>query len=536
MSTTPPRSPHRRYVPGPRTEVGFGEEGMAQLLERNREWAEEMRAKDPNFFAKLVDTQSPEILWIGCSDSRVPANEILKLPPGEVFVHRNIANQVISTDLNCLSVIEYAVKHLKVKHIIVCGHYGCGGVNAALSQKEFGIVDNWLRSIKDLYIENARKFLDCDDATKSELLIEENVARGVYNVCHTRIVQNAWEAGQQLSVHGWCYRLKDGIIRDLGLCITGMDQDESIYRRIHNKSKPETPVHLPRISLDPSVNAIRASLEHSALPLAATTPRISISTDAAIWLSPPTGPPTEASPVPPHRPLPQSPQRHVRSRANLGEGEEGMAQLLERNRLWADDMRTRDPNFFSKLAETQSPEILWIGCSDSRVPANEILDLPPGEVFVHRNIANQVISTDLNCLSVIEYAVKFLKVKHIIVCGHYGCGGVNAALSQKEFGIVDNWLRSIKDLYIDHARKFLDCDDAIKSEMLVEENVARGVYNVCHTRIVQNAWEAGQSVSVHGWCYRLKDGIIRDLGLCVTGMDQVETIYRRMREKTQAAS
>ncbi|EQC39173.1 hypothetical protein SDRG_03379 [Saprolegnia diclina VS20] len=435
MSSTTQPAPAYPTVPlSPRTVVQTGAPGVKQLLERNKEWANAMRASDPEFFAKLVD-----------------------------------------------------------------------------------------QHIKDLYIENARKFLDCDEATKSELLIEENIARSVYNVCHTRIVQNAWEAGQQLSVHGWCYRLKDGIIRDLGVCVTGMDQADS-------------PPHLPRISLDPSVNAIRASLDQT--PSApAPTPHFTISADP-IWLSPPTRPPTEtpsfavaASP----RPAPRSP-RHLRPRTEVETGEEGMAQLLERNRLWADDMRARDPSYFSKLADTQTPEILWIGCSDSRVPANEILNLPPGEVFVHRNIANQVISTDLNCLSVIEYAVKYLKVKHIIVCGHYGCGGVNAALSQKEFGIVDNWLRSIKDLYIDNARKFLDCDEATKSELLVEENIARGVYNVCHTRIVQNAWEAGQPVSVHGWCYRLKDGIIRDLGLCVTGMDQVETIYRRMREKTKPAA
>ncbi|OQS01299.1 carbonic anhydrase [Achlya hypogyna] len=239
MSAPRPPAP-----PSPRgrtrcTSVETGREGMAQLLERNKEWADEMRAKDPNFFLKLTDQQSPEILWIGCSDSRVPANEILKLPPGEVFVHRNIANQVLSTDMNCLSVLEYAVKFLKVKHIIVCGHYGCGGVNAALSQKEFGLVDNWIRSIKDLYIENAHKFHECDESTKLDLLIEENVASAVYNICHTRIVQNAWEEGQPVSVHGWCYRLTDGIIRDLNICVTGPDQVEGIYRRILDKAAPE---------------------------------------------------------------------------------------------------------------------------------------------------------------------------------------------------------------------------------------------------------------------------------------------------------
>ncbi|ETV75494.1 hypothetical protein, variant 3 [Aphanomyces astaci] len=162
----PPPSPTSPPM-SPRVHVHSGEQGIAQLLDRNRAWAEKMLARDPDFFTRLAIQQSPEILWIGCSDSRVPANEILNLSPGEVFVHRNIANQVISTDMNCLSVIEYAVKYLKVRHIIVCGHYGCGGVNAALSQEEFGLVDNWLRSIKDLYIENARKFERAFNFTKS---------------------------------------------------------------------------------------------------------------------------------------------------------------------------------------------------------------------------------------------------------------------------------------------------------------------------------------------------------------------------------
>ncbi|ETV75492.1 hypothetical protein H257_10324 [Aphanomyces astaci] len=235
----PPPSPTSPPM-SPRVHVHSGEQGIAQLLDRNRAWAEKMLARDPDFFTRLAIQQSPEILWIGCSDSRVPANEILNLSPGEVFVHRNIANQVISTDMNCLSVIEYAVKYLKVRHIIVCGHYGCGGVNAALSQEEFGLVDNWLRSIKDLYIENARKFEHMTDtSTKADLLTEENVARSVYNVCHSRIVQNAWENGHTLSVHGLCYRLQDGIIRDLQICISGEDQVEAIYRRMMTKSTPE---------------------------------------------------------------------------------------------------------------------------------------------------------------------------------------------------------------------------------------------------------------------------------------------------------
>ncbi|KAF0689595.1 Aste57867_18967 [Aphanomyces stellatus] len=217
-----------------------GAKGTAELLDRNRRWAESVAKEDPTYFSKLADQQAPEVLWIGCSDSRVPANQILALPPGEVFVHRNIANQFINSDLNALSVLEYAVTALKVKHVIVCGHYGCGGVNAAMSQQEFGLVDNWLRSIKDLYIDNADALDSISDPKqRSDLLTELNVAKSVYNVCHTRIVQNAWQAGQELHVHGWCYRLKDGIIRDLHIHISGEDQVEAIYRKMMEKTKPE---------------------------------------------------------------------------------------------------------------------------------------------------------------------------------------------------------------------------------------------------------------------------------------------------------
>ncbi|CAK4715246.1 unnamed protein product [Aphanomyces euteiches] len=232
--------------------VSHGRKGLHELLQRNKKWAHDVKKQDPTYFSKLVDQQTPQILWIGCSDSRVPANEILNLPPGEVFVHRNIANQFLSTDLNALSVLEYAVQALKVRHIIVCGHYGCGGVNAAMTQKEFGLVDNWLRSIKDIYSDNSN-VLDriSDDKKRSDLLTELNVAKAVYNVCHTRIVQNAWQNGQELHVQHELLsiyacllndvhtRLKDGIIRDLHICISGEDQVEAIYRKMMEKEHPE---------------------------------------------------------------------------------------------------------------------------------------------------------------------------------------------------------------------------------------------------------------------------------------------------------
>ncbi|MCB0263362.1 MAG: carbonate dehydratase [Calditrichaeota bacterium] len=202
-----------------------------------------------------------------------------------------------------------------------------------------------------------------------------------------------------------------------------------------------------------------------------------------------------------------------------------LKHLLENNRKWAASLKESDPDFFSKLSRQQNPEYLWIGCSDSRVPANQIVDLLPGEIFVHRNIANQVIHTDLNCLSVIQFAVEVLKVKHIIVCGHYGCGGVKAAIDDQEHGLIDNWLQHIKDVYRQHQSKV----DALpgeqeKVDMLCELNVREQVINVCHTTILQNAWKSGQNVSVHGWIYRIDDGLLKDLSIFVNGEDDLNEL------------
>jgi len=204
-----------------------------------------------------------------------------------------------------------------------------------------------------------------------------------------------------------------------------------------------------------------------------------------------------------------------------------LKHLFENNRKWAERMKESDKDFFINLSKQQNPEYLWIGCSDSRVPANQIVDLLPGEIFVHRNIANVVVHTDLNCLSVIQFAVEVLKVKHIIVCGHYGCGGVKAALENKEHGLIDNWLRNIKDVYRCHQEKI----DALKSEkekinLLCELNVVEQVSNVCYTTIVQNAWKAGQKLTVHGWIYNIEDGILKDLDVCITGLDEISAAYR----------
>ncbi len=206
-----------------------------------------------------------------------------------------------------------------------------------------------------------------------------------------------------------------------------------------------------------------------------------------------------------------------------------LKHLFEKNKKWAERMRESDDDFFSNLSKQQNPEYLWIGCSDSRVPANQIVDLLPGQIFVHRNIANVVVHTDLNCLSVIQYAVEVLKVKHIIVCGHYGCGGIQAAMENKEHGFIDNWLRNIKDVYRYHQNKL----NAIQNEKkrldyLCELNVLEQVSNVCHTTIVQGAWNAGQELSVHGWIYNIEDGILKDLDVCITGLDEISTAYRVM--------
>ena len=201
--------------------------------------------------------------------------------------------------------------------------------------------------------------------------------------------------------------------------------------------------------------------------------------------------------------------------------------LFSRNRAWASSISARDPEFFLKLSRQQNPEYLWIGCSDSRVPANEIVDLLPGELFVHRNIANVVVHTDLNCLSVMQFAIDVLKVKHIIVCGHYGCSGVRAALRCDRIGLADNWLRHIQDV----AEKHRPCVHAAGGEqnrgnVLCELNVIEQVGNVCQTTIVRDAWDRGQSLTVHSWIYGLKDGLLRNLGMSVSAFDEFEPQYR----------
>ena len=190
-------------------------------------------------------------------------------------------------------------------------------------------------------------------------------------------------------------------------------------------------------------------------------------------------------------------------------------QLFEQNRAWAAQMETREPGFFATLAQQQAPQYLWIGCSDSRVPANQIVGLVPGEVFVHRNVANIVVHTDLNCLSVLQYAVDVLRVKHVLVVGHYGCGGVLAALLNRRFGLIDNWLRHIQDVRMKHAALLDSLPEPRRPDGLCELNVIEQVVNVCQSTVVNEAWERGQQLSVRGWVYSLTDGLIRDLQMGV---------------------
>ncbi|WP_371377096.1 carbonate dehydratase [Thalassotalea aquiviva] len=195
---------------------------LTHLFENNKKWAEEIKQQTPDFFDQLSQQQSPEYLWIGCSDSRVPANQLLGLQPGEIFVHRNIANVVVHTDLNCLSVLQYAVDVLKVKHIIVCGHYGCGGVAASMDNQQHGLIDNWLRHINDVYRLNKAEVKSLEGKAKIDRMCELNVMEQVMNVAKTTILINAWKNQQKISVHGFIYNIKDGVLKDLNVSVSGL--------------------------------------------------------------------------------------------------------------------------------------------------------------------------------------------------------------------------------------------------------------------------------------------------------------------------
>ncbi len=195
-----------------------------------------------------------------------------------------------------------------------------------------------------------------------------------------------------------------------------------------------------------------------------------------------------------------------------------LPHLFENNRKWATRLTDAEPDFFAKLAHQQAPDYLWIGCSDSRVPANQIVDLLPGDIFVHRNVANLVVHSDMNCLSVLQFAIDVLHIKHVIVCGHYGCGGVRAAVEYRPHGLIDNWLRHVRDIYLQHKQE-LDskADESERLNLLCELNVRQQVLNVSNTTIIQDAWARHQKVTIHGWIYSVADGLLRDLGLSISG-------------------
>lgn len=205
-----------------------------------------------------------------------------------------------------------------------------------------------------------------------------------------------------------------------------------------------------------------------------------------------------------------------------------LKELLEKNRAWSEGIRAQDPGFFSALSQQQSPRYLWIGCSDSRVPATQLVGLPPGELFVHRNVANVVVHTDFNCLSVLQFAVDFLKVEHVIVCGHYGCGGVQAAMRNQRLGLIDNWLRHVQDVMHGHQALLSEiADEGRRLDRLCELNVVEQVLNVGRTTIVQGAWDRGQELTVHGWVYGLGDGLLRKLGIRIANQGQLSAAYEK---------
>ena len=211
-----------------------------------------------------------------------------------------------------------------------------------------------------------------------------------------------------------------------------------------------------------------------------------------------------------------------------------LKRLLDQNRAWAEGITASDPDFFPTLAQQQSPKFLWIGCADSRVPSTQLVGMVPGEMFVHRNVANLVVHTDFNCLSVMQYAVDVLRVDHIIVCGHDGCGGVKAAMENLQFGLIDNWLRHVQDVIRDHEPELMQIQDEEKRlDRLCELNVVEQVLNVARTTIVHSAWERGQELVIHGWIYGLQDGLLRDLGVSIDNADGLTTAYPCIRDSSR---
>ncbi|KAA8496656.1 Carbonic anhydrase 2 [Porphyridium purpureum] len=462
--------------------VGAAPPGRDSMFANNIAWREAMLEQDPEFFSRLASGQTPEILWIGCSDSRVPANELLNLGPGEVFVHRNIANVCNHTDISFLSVLQYAVQYLKVKRIMVCGHYNCGGCKAGLGSDRLGLIDNWLRHIRDVRRNNAKALSECKSKDEElNRLIELNVLESVHSVVSTTIVQDAWDAGQELIVQGVVYQVANGKLSDIGVVANSLDDVPPVYRTLSPTSK---------------VSEVIADTPILALSEGRLTNQFAAMYDKI----------------------------YSQKAGDLAAGTDKYFQM---NEQWRKAMIAKDKDYFMKNATSQAPEILWIGCSDSRVPANQLLDMPPGAVFVHRNIANMAIHSDMSFLSVLQYAVEYLKVKKVVVCGHYNCGGCNASLGDARLGLIDNWLRHVRDVRRWHQAELSQCKDAEEElSRLIELNVLEQVHNVCSTSIIQEAWDRGQNVEVQGVVYGVGDGILRDMGVVANKSDDISKLYR----------
>jgi len=417
------------------------------ILRNNNEWATGYARSNPGVFDRLAQGQKPKYLIIGCSDSRVSVSNMMGTEPGQVFATRNIANMVVNSDLNMMSVMQYAIEYLKVEHVIVCGHYGCGGVKAAMGNQSLGFLDSWLSEIKKVRNKHEKKIFSkyAVEKKRFEKMCEANVAEQVHNVVNNPILQAAWARGQDITVHGWIYNIQNGRLTDLDVSA--------------NALKFVSPVH--KLTFP---NAVSKGDE----------------------------------PI------------------------DTLEDILEKNEDWA---AAQDPAFLRSLVPSQKPTYLWLGCSDSRVPPNKVLGVGPGEVFVHRDIANVVHASDVSSMSVLEYAVHHLKVKHVVVCGHYGCGGVKAAMGDHPHGLIDHWLKSIRDVIDKNQEAISRLPEEEKFDKVCELNTASQALNVAHSFVIQRAWAAGLDVTVHSWIFRLGTGTINNLKLSFSKPADLSRIF-----------
>ncbi|KAF4320936.1 hypothetical protein G195_003207 [Phytophthora kernoviae 00238/432] len=519
---------------------------LERLFENNKKWREGKKLLDPDYFDKTSQGQHPQYLWIGCSDSRVPAEEITGLAPGEMFVHRNVANLVVSNDISSLSVVQYAVEHLKVKDIIVCGHYGCGGVHAAVENKDLGLLDNWLRNIRDVCRLHKDELEEISDQTaRMRRTVELNTIEQCINVFKIGLVQRHQAKYGFPRIHGLVYDLKNGQLNEMDIDFQSYVKKYNSIYKLH--SFPEGAVPLRRSQLQG--NMIRTLTEgHDEEPnrVSAKYIKRAMSKEPILFSE------TEINsavaraqegelnsstsavrhnevkcqdqdsrydrPIMFHRALKTS--SLLLHRKTLTRSVSSMAlptsleRLFENNKKWREGKKLLDPDYFDKTSQGQHPQYLWIGCSDSRVPAEEITGLAPGEMFVHRNVANLVVSNDISSLSVVQYAVEHLKVKDIIVCGHYGCGGVHAAVENKDLGLLDNWLRNIRDVCRLHKDELEEISDqTARMRRTVELNTIEQCINVFKIGLVQRHQVKYGFPRIHGLVYDLKNGQLNEMDI-----------------------